>query len=266
MSERPENFRINYGHQLAGGLAFAGLGAFPSSTLYQDSSLYGNHGTSNGFTDTYWDANLNRFAVQQKGLTSGNVLLAGRPPLNTTSCTLCGWIRMAGSWATGYIIDCRADASGNGVYLGSSGNRPYYIYGSKTVAWSGTSATSPNQLTDNQWAHECLVIKGSELTLYENGVAVAVAEKAGNIGVSSALVSGLNAYKDIRVADPLIYNRALSPAEIQQLADPSNVMLSGLILPPRRRVFAAAVGGGETPTFKPAWAFRRQRAIGAGVM
>jgi len=52
------------------------------------------------------------------------------------------------------------------------------------------------------------------------------------------------------LADPLIYNRVLSPSEIQQLADPSNVMLSGLILPPKRRLWAVTGGGGGPPAGK----------------
>ena len=46
-----------------------------------------------------------------------------------------------------------------------------------------------------------------------------------------------------------MHNRVLSLAEIRQLADPSNVMLSGLILPPRRRLFAAGVAGGTAYTW-----------------
>jgi hypothetical protein len=66
--------------------------------------------------------------------------------------------------------------------------------------------------------------------------------------------------------DILIYNRALSPAEIQQLADPSNVMLSGLILPPRRRLWA--VSGGGAPVAKT-WIWARQhetQVIGGGAL
>jgi hypothetical protein len=43
----------------------------------------------------------------------------------------------------------------------------------------------------------------------------------------------------------MLWGRAISPSEIQQLADPSNVMLSGLILPPTRRLWG--VGGGIAP-------------------
>jgi len=40
-----------------------------------------------------------------------------------------------------------------------------------------------------------------------------------------------------KVADPIVSSSIYSLSEIQQLADPSNVMLSGLVLPPRRRLW-----------------------------
>ncbi len=53
------------------------------------------------------------------------------------------------------------------------------------------------------------------------------------------------------ISDVLLYDRALSPSEIQQLADPSNVMLSGLIVPAQRKVWsvAAAPPSGFIPAY-----------------
>jgi len=58
----------------------------------------------------------------------------------------------------------------------------------------------------------------------------------------------------------MAWNRALSLPEIQQLADPSNMMLSGLILPPRRKWWPVVSSG-----FKPAWARNCNHLIGGGV-
>jgi hypothetical protein len=49
------------------------------------------------------------------------------------------------------------------------------------------------------------------------------------------------------LSDVCVWGRALSAAEIQQLADPSNAMLSGLILPPKRRLWAAVTAAPATP-------------------
>jgi hypothetical protein len=55
------------------------------------------------------------------------------------------------------------------------------------------------------------------------------------------------------VYDPMFWaNRALSPSEIQQLADPSNTLLSGLIVPPRRVLWPVA--GTAPAAFKAFWA------------
>ena len=65
------------------------------------------------------------------------------------------------------------------------------------------------------------------------------------------------------MADPMIFSGVLPPWKIAPIADPSNVDLRvggvPLILPPRRRVFAAAVAGG----FQAYWARRQQQIIGA---
>jgi hypothetical protein len=60
------------------------------------------------------------------------------------------------------------------------------------------------------------------------------------------------------VGDVLLYKRALSVGEIQELHDPSNAMLSGLILPPRRRLWA--VSGGAPPVTT------RNYILGGGVL
>ena len=60
------------------------------------------------------------------------------------------------------------------------------------------------------------------------------------------------------IGDPLIHSRHLSSPEIQQLADPSNALLSGLILPPRRRWWP--VVSAPTP------ATSRNIIIGGGVI
>jgi hypothetical protein len=68
------------------------------------------------------------------------------------------------------------------------------------------------------------------------------------------------------IGDVLLHaQRALSYPQIRLLADPSNVLLSDLIVPPRRRFWGIETGG-ATPTFLAAWAARRQQTIGGGVL
>ena len=84
-----------------------------------------------------------------------------------------------------------------------------------------------------------------------NGVLRASNNITGDISTSAQPLVVLNsseysvAYAGTGCSDFVLYDRALSTAEIQQLADPSNTMLSGLILPPRRMVWPVAVAGGD---------------------
>jgi hypothetical protein len=110
--------------------------------------------------------------------------------------------------------------------------------------------------------HLTVTSDGTSINCYDNGISLGPITKAGNlsfqwIGLEDTLsMSG-------RFSDPMFYRRCLSPAEIQQLADPSNVMLSGLILPPRRKLWA--VSGGAPPAFKAFWARGKNTLIGGGV-
>jgi len=73
----------------------------------------------------------------------------------------------------------------------------------------------------------------------------------------------LREYFNGSIADLFIHNRVLTPAEIALCADPvRSIDYDGLILPPRRRVFAATAAG---PSFKAAWARRQQQFIGGAI-
>jgi hypothetical protein len=60
------------------------------------------------------------------------------------------------------------------------------------------------------------------------------------------------------MSDILFHSRLLSPAEIQILANPSDPMLGGLILPPKRRLWGVSLGG-VTPAY-------RNLILGGGVL
>jgi len=107
-------------------------------------------------------------------------------------------------------------------------------------------------IRDDTWRHVVLTGTASITTLYLDGSQDAQAANnmfwnATATHIGNRQIDG--AYDMLAsIADPLIYNRALTPSEIQQLADPSNVMLSGLILPPKRRLWAVT-GGAAPPVF-----------------
>lgn len=77
-----------------------------------------------------------------------------------------------------------------------------------------------SQLAVNTWTHLAATYDGAMLRLYVNGVQVASRAQTGSISVSSGSlrIGGDNIWGEFfqgRVDEVRIYNRALSPAEIQ---------------------------------------------------
>ena len=253
---RPENYRINSGHPLYNGMAFGNFGGNPRTLRYQDDSSGQNNGTLTGYsTDPtnanspgnqwQWDNYLRRWVLGFDG--SADYVSATLVP--ATSYTKVAWVNL----------------SANGNYpavmcFGSSENEDLRFYGTTRVAQLNN--VSGDAVTVGTWSHLAGVCIGTTGTLYQNGVS----KGSGGVSVlGGSLLIGKRsdgAFLPGNIADPLFYNRALSPSEIARLADPSNVMLSGLLLPPRRRLFAASVTGVGYRSF---WAPPRQRIYGASL-
>ena len=268
--QRPEHFRINPYCSLAEGAVFLGLGGggCAKSLRYHDASGNGNHGTLTGMappTDWVWIPELGRFGISGFSSTAY---------INFTSPTLID-LPASGNFSVSFW---RRDASSlyNACLLGWGGTDDLLIYGSSAATdmvryfWRDASGSSAYLGGDfnSFWHHYALVSYGLTNTqIFMDGVSLATstANRSGagpftslHIGNWADDTTQDAAYSTI--SDLVLHNRALSAAEIQQLADPSNVMLSGLVLPPRRRLFAVT---GAPPAFKPAWAQRRNRLIGA---
>jgi hypothetical protein len=271
--ERPEDFELNTDCQLAQGLVFAGFGRHTKTTRYHDSSLYGNHGTLTNMdpaTDWVLDGTLGRFTVELAG-SNQHVELANtaQPTAYTLMAFVTGFPYGSGGYSvlhravevSDYERTYRFDIGPyNSIELATRAGGTSYG-ASCTVAgdgFYGVSGASAN------WHHVAVTWNGSA-QFYRNGTA-----KATSSGSVSAIGNPVNAVHRIglctdnggdfvgKLADVLVYHRALSPVEIRQLADPSNVMLSGLILPPKRRLWAVSLGG-VTPAY-------RNLIVGGGVL
>ena len=127
----------------------------------------------------------------------------------------------------------------------SSGNKYFWTNTSYDYVLSPLSAVATGT-----WRRFSMVSDGLLYTMYEDNRVI-----GGPSNIYPAHPNGLSitkwgvganwgTYLPGEFADPGIWNRALSASEISALAVPSNVMLSGLILPPRRRLFAVTSGGG----------------------
>jgi hypothetical protein len=237
--QRPENFRFNPFSTLATGLMSAGLGFRGSdkTTYYRDSSLYGNHGVLTNMdpaTDWVWDDYLGRWGINDRASTS--ITLATPkvfPPIWT--CSL---------WCRGNGGDYRFHgAYGNGVnrnqMLMVRENAIVYVYYDdySLTSW----ATTVSGL--HHWA---MVFDGTNLELWKDGVSLGAQLATGTFTLTAGSVFSTTAsVTPYGNHDLLIHNRVLSPSEISQLAYPSNVMLSGLLLPPTRKLWSVATT--ETP-------------------
>jgi len=251
--DRPRQFRLNYGHPLAQGLVFAGLGgpAGVASTLYRDSSLYCNHGTLTNMdpaTDWVWDQFLGRWVLDFDGSNDGVDCGAATSFDCTDGVSVAFWMKI-----TSKLVERNLVYKGKNYVLGESWTSQYQtddtlVFGieqdrcmphTKNLVgtWHHVTGTFNNQLSAVQ-------IKN-----YVDGAVYGLATRAAAIPVTTRSVCIGGGYDGSypmlgRIGDPLIYNRALSTSEISILADPSNTMLGGLLMPPKRRYYR--IGGGTT--------------------
>ncbi len=273
--QRPEYFTLNPNADLAQGLAFAGLGRFPGGFRYDDAteSLWGggNAGTLTNMdpaTDWVWSQELGRFALEFVGASSQYVRNASPTVLPAnTDITLSLWANLAADaknvfrwldddWTQGIALQagnnaiaCYVNGADANIYKGGMSiaglhhlcyRKPYaaaygdfYLDGSPYALTNTTDKTSEN-------------ISGGAM-----------------LEIGGKSTDPYSSYCTGAIADVVVHSRCISADEIAALADPTNIDLRTggvpLILPPRRRVFPAAV------SVMP-WLYCRQpQVIGGGL-
>jgi hypothetical protein len=228
---RPAYPRLNMQHPLANGLVFAGLGGGASTNTYLDSSPYGRHGTLTNGPTWVFDSVINRWTVNCAGDDDWIQQTGG--PTFTGSVGM--WVYPKSTTAQAYLIDSRGFESSGGGYVIRRTDGSFEL-SAGTVYVDGVASAN---CLHSGWHY--VVVTGITLTL--------------SVWRSIAARSDPHQdYMTAQFADVAFWNRTISQAEIRQLADPSNVMLSGLVLPPRRRFWA--VSGGAAPAGN-----RRRRVI-----
>ena len=236
MADRPEQFRMYDGHPLAQGLVFAGLGRHVGSSHYRDSSPYGNHGVLTNMdpvTDWVWVPELGRWAVDFDGVGDKVTCPAAGVPIGDTPFTLSSW--------------CYLRVNGRFLGFGDGTWGTNLLFVNPKVYLQHRTSTGVERYANsvlNSWHHVAGTYDGTNYSVAIDGAGTGntATYGASNLVDKEIRVGWGFSQGNVIIADTLLYDRALPPAEIQQLADPSNVMLSGLILPPRRRLFASAGG------------------------
>ena len=241
-------------------LAFCGGTEFPGTTRYNDASGRDNTGTLTGMdpaTDWGWDSWLQQWTLDFDG--SDDVVTSAYSPINgltTMSCSF--WVnqRSTGGSAYGMWIGSKtAYNAATGFFIGRD------IGGFDQCFFCGTKQTFPQTIA--AWQHLAFLwSSGAPVQIFRNGVLVATSSNiSGTLG-NFQLELGNNTTNALAaacsIADPLIFNRALTPPEIQWLADPTH----HLRVPWRRTVWPVVSAG---PTFNPAWARNCNNLIGAGI-
>lgn len=247
---RPDEWEIDYDHSYADGMKFLGGGRHPRSNLYHDSSLWQNSGKLIGYTGAgntagvmwQWDNYLQRWVLGFNGTADYVNILAPTMRPFAADGTYSVWVSPTASTQTRPLIGQGSTAKVNWFYvIVNANNTVHFSFDDNTtrLEWD-TTLTVP----DAQWSHVAVVKNIAGFTSYINGVASGTGAARGDCSCAEAITIGYDQYAGIvhywlgGMADPSIWNRALSASEISSLADPSNAMLNGLLLTPRCRLFA----------------------------
>lgn len=240
---RPDVFTLDYGHPLAQGLVFAGLaGAGDITAAVKNKSLINvpilrKSGAT--VSRVFFDERINRHSFFTKSVADSYTCAV--KPILTEPFTIAAWLEYdagRGTISNGASFGLpQGYAQINGVGLKSFWNG---ATANPRVMLNRVGTSLEYNLPDANKAqlHICGVYKSSTLrSLYVDGVLVA--ENTTNIttNISGSLVSigsdNSYGYHHGGIADPVIYNRTLSPAEIALLADRADPMLGGLIVEER---------------------------------
>jgi len=257
--KRPDFFRLNTDSPLSRGLVFAALGQFPGSDLCHDESLYRNHGALTNMdppTDWVWAPELGRWALDLDG-SNDYILLPSNVSamLGGVSVAAFGsWVKRGGTGTRDVMVTLTISAALSklaGEFQADNTIR----FGGRADAYDSfqSKATTATFSSTTNWYHVLGVfdIVNDDILIYVDGILQATSgtplwtqstfdPDAGSSQVLGSGAGGLSNPFVGMLADCVLFTVGPSVSEIAQLADPSNAMLSGLILPPRRRIFPAA--------------------------
>lgn len=217
------------------GLVFAGGMEHPGSTYYHDASGHDNNGTLTNMdpaTDWVWEPELGRWVLDFDG---SNDYVTGSPILtaNENVMTLAVWIHPDAEEYAGILA--KDDYPQREWFLakGTYANLRLRLYQTNGTSRQIDTPVYSDTLMSGQWAHVGVVVNGaaSSVDLYLNGSyygdftptswdGTLKNTSASPLWIAKTYANGYEL--DGRIADPLIYNRALTPSEIQWLASPAN--------------------------------------------
>ena len=255
---------------------FNGARPFPGSTYFHDNSGRGNHGTLTGYANPaagwVWVPELGRWGIDCLGSTSAYVEVPHHSSLNTISAiSISFWVYLTDESGRQCAFSKYATSGNNREFMfdvKDRGGLPSLFLGSDDGT-TFSACTASVELAIDRWYHLIGTWPGSgSLRLFIDGIEPGYSDqdsKSDTIktGVAPLQLGETYTTRPLRgyLADPMLLNASLDPAEIQWLANPAN----RLYVPDTRRVFVPT-GAPPAPAFRPAWARRRQQTIGSGVI
>jgi len=264
--QRPPFPRIVPGSPLAGGLMFAALGGGAGTVTAFDASGHGNHGTltnMNPATDWVDVLEFGRKAIELDG--SNDYVLSGYTPPVLTELSVFAWVKTSSAGSGGdadYLFDTSNGSAGFMIRTGASSKWACYAYGNSDLV----DDIAVGVYNDSLWHHIGFTFRGPDFKTYFDGQLSLRTYTPSTTVLSGGVPVSIGAEYDGTdnlpgsVADPMIWNRVLSPSEIAALADPSNTLLevgnSPLIWTPRLRTYFYAKASGGAPPAGTPWLYR----------
>jgi hypothetical protein len=232
-SIRPARFTLNTSHPLAQGLVFAGLGNHPGGDRMYDSSGYRRDGMfirMDAASDWNITSKLGRASLDFDGSDKSVRITSAIIPANHTVAVSLWLYDREGNLQNWPVNSYGASEL---VIRQEAGQTVDFVLNS----FSTNDRVEAGTAILNEWCHLVGQYDGTNLQIWQNGILLGSVVPTGSWNGANGFSLGVGSasFCDCRMADVLIHDRALTTSEIQSLADPSNILLDGLIEPDSTR-------------------------------
>jgi hypothetical protein len=226
--KRPDHFILSQNHPLSKNLVFAGMGNGPNTKIYNDSSLYGNHGAFAFANGWKYNSILNRWCINLIAGAANFIQFSKFVTCSSTQWTFACWILTAPN--NGGII-----GASNYVNISNSSNNLMFCDNRYCYFVSFFPFSTLGHLT--------ITFNAGVWTIYRNGIYYnSKTTTAYNATWSATTKIGYNSlgYLTGTIGDVMIYDRILSESEIFQLSSLDS-MLGGFIIPSPHKRYLSTV-------------------------
>jgi RHS repeat-associated protein len=188
-----------------------------TGSIVTDRAGAGNNGS---ITGAIWTTTSRCGSALEFNATNSSVAIPDANSLDlTTGMTVEAWVRRTSN-ATGFrtLLEKEAPSSYSYSLRTDGGSKPE---GKAKIGTADAPVTGSTAMPLNTWTHVAAVYNGTAVTLYVNGVQAATNNRSGTITPSAGLLRlGWSATRPAerfvgQMDDVRVYNRALTPGEIQ---------------------------------------------------